>query len=249
MTGCIRFVYCLKKRMKLIYNMAKEGDGVKKVLSGLLAVCFLLCGCAQGSVTQPLPCPSDILGGAAVLYQRNYHYDTQTVCDAYTFPEPENMTAFAAAYGILLQKAGYAMEETVESGRTVYLVTDAAGRRAWLAGGFRGSLLYLVEQGMKYDPLPTPEPTAVPTFTPSPRPTAKPAQKPAQSNTAPQTSSGQWMWRSVEKDCPSCFGGKCSLCNGSGIYRMYGQKVACPIYCTACDGVGSYITQEYVYVP
>jgi len=223
---------------------------VKKVLSGLLAVLFLLCGCAQGSVLQPMPCPSDILGGVAVLYQHNYHYDAQTICDAYTFPMPDDMEKFLGAYRALLQKAGYAMEETVDSGVAAYLVTDAAGHRAWLAEGFRGSLLYLVEQGMKYDPLPTPEPTAVPTFTPSPSPTAKPAEKPAsQSYTAPQASSGQWMWRSVEKDCPSCFGGKCSICNGSGIYRMYGQKVACPIYCTACDGVGTYISQEYVFVP
>lgn len=42
--------------------------------------------------------------------------------------------------------------------------------------------------------------------------------------------------------CPSCYGtGTCRLCNGSGIYRMYGQSGPCSCTngkCSQCGGTG-----------
>ncbi len=68
---------------------------------------------------------------------------------------------------------------------------------------------------------------------------------------SPGTSSsgGHWEWRTVEKDCPSCVGGRCPVCNGTGVYRLYGEAVPCRIFCSACNGLGTITQQEYVYVP
>lgn len=60
---------------------------------------------------------------------------------------------------------------------------------------------------------------------------------------------GHYEWRSVERDCPSCVGGVCSVCNGSGWYRLYGERVACSVLCSACRGLGVIVQREYVYVP
>ena len=47
---------------------------------------------------------------------------------------------------------------------------------------------------------------------------------------------GRWVYEWVEKevDCPSCYGGSCPICHGTGTYRLYGQAVSCPRECTAC---------------
>ena len=62
------------------------------------------------------------------------------------------------------------------------------------------------------------------------------------------SSGGHWEWQTVERDCPSCVGGTCPICHGTGTYRLYGQEVSCPRDCTACDGRGTITQQEYVYV-
>lgn len=62
------------------------------------------------------------------------------------------------------------------------------------------------------------------------------------------SSGGHWEWRTVERDCPSCSGGRCPVCDGTGTYRLYGESVPCDRYCSACDGQGTITQQEYVYV-
>ena len=62
------------------------------------------------------------------------------------------------------------------------------------------------------------------------------------------SSPGHWEWRTVEKDCPSCVGGSCPVCHGTGTCRLYGEEVPCDRYCSACDGRGTIIQQEYVFV-
>ncbi len=62
------------------------------------------------------------------------------------------------------------------------------------------------------------------------------------------SSDGHWEWQTVEKDCPSCVGGTCPICDGTGTYHLYGQSVSCPRDCTACDGRGSYTQEVYVFV-
>ena len=68
-------------------------------------------------------------------------------------------------------------------------------------------------------------------------------------SSGPSSSGGHWEWRTVEKDCPSCVGGRCPVCNGTGVYRLYGEAVPCRIYCSSCNGLGTITQQEYVYVP
>lgn len=80
---------------------------------------------------------------------------------------------------------------------------------------------------------------------PTPRPSSS-GGSPASGSTS---SAGHWEWRTVEKDCPACVGGRCPVCNGTGTYRLYGEAVPCDRYCSACDGRGTYTQQEYVYVP
>lgn len=68
---------------------------------------------------------------------------------------------------------------------------------------------------------------------------------------SPQAPQGsvRYEWRTVEVDCPSCVNGSCSICNGTGWYRLYGQRVACSVLCSACKGLGVIVQRQYVPVP
>ena len=68
------------------------------------------------------------------------------------------------------------------------------------------------------------------------------------SNASSGSSNGHWEWQTVKKDCPSCVGGTCPICHGTGTYSLYGTSTACPRSCTACNGLGYFYQQEYVYV-
>jgi len=61
-------------------------------------------------------------------------------------------------------------------------------------------------------------------------------------------SSGHWEWVEVEKDCPSCTFGNCSVCGGDGWYERYGERISCDPDCGSCDGRGTYTTTERVWV-
>ena len=76
---------------------------------------------------------------------------------------------------------------------------------------------------------------------------SRPAGDPDPSRTD-DSSGGHWEWQTVEKDCPSCVGGRCPVCNGTGTYRLYGEAVPCDRDCSACDGKGTITQQEYVFV-
>ncbi len=57
-------------------------------------------------------------------------------------------------------------------------------------------------------------------------------------------------FRLVERPCPNCHGsGICSLCNGTGTYRMYGEEVNCDKVCAFCDGEKTYEAMEPYYDP
>ena len=50
---------------------------------------------------------------------------------------------------------------------------------------------------------------------------------------------GHWVYDYVDQVCPECFGSKkCSLCHGTGVYRLYGVSVDCPKECSYCGGTG-----------
>ena len=58
------------------------------------------------------------------------------------------------------------------------------------------------------------------------------------------------MFRTVERPCLTCHGsGKCNLCNGTGVYRAYGEAVDCPVICSFCKGEKTYEAMEPYYVP
>lgn len=57
----------------------------------------------------------------------------------------------------------------------------------------------------------------------------------------------EWVTTSVT--CIACHGSKiCSLCNGTGWYRLYGEAVPCPKWCSTCDGLGYYEQKTYLPV-
>lgn len=172
----------------------------------------------------------------------------ETLADGFTgsqalFSLPEGEDAKAAlrsAYLADAQDAGLTVEEITEDAAlgTVSLLTDPQGLRACLYWDVSGGLLLVLETGMHLAPAATPTPTAAPTqapATPMPTRTAGPA--------------GHWVWQEVQVDCPSCVGGICPLCHGTGVYRLYGQQMDCDTGCSACDGRGYIIQINYVFVP
>ena len=80
--------------------------------------------------------------------------------------------------------------------------------------------------------------------TPTPKPTAKPVDDPI-ITTSPNS---DWVWVEVEKDCPYCTLGRCSVCKGTGTYSLYGVSVSCDPACSSCDGKGTITQKEYQQV-
>lgn len=57
-------------------------------------------------------------------------------------------------------------------------------------------------------------------------------------------------FRTVQRTCLTCHGsGKCHLCNGTGVYRAYGEAVDCPKICSFCKGEKTYEAMEPYYEP
>ncbi len=56
---------------------------------------------------------------------------------------------------------------------------------------------------------------------------------------------GEWRWVDVEVDCPSCVGGVCPICNGTGHVSMYGVQVDCDKVCSSCGGKGTFTQRQY----
>lgn len=88
----------------------------------------------------------------------------------------------------------------------------------------------LEEPEVVIPPAPEPHPTTPQPTTPSPTVPTGPT----------------WHWEEKKVDCPSCVGGVCPICHGTGTYRLYGQSSPCPRKCPSCGGNG-YIMQK-VYV-
>ena len=65
----------------------------------------------------------------------------------------------------------------------------------------------------------------------------------------PSYPGGHVEYVAVKQDCFACTNGRCDLCNGSGWYRMYGERVPCTMYCTTCNGLGYWYTTQPVWVP
>lgn len=196
-----------------------------------------------------LPDPAAILGASAFLYEEEVT-DGGIVYVAFTFPMPEAYSAFLREYTALAERAGYTVSAGSALGMEAQKIASGA-KAAYLVPDYRGALLFLVNPGLDYAPLPTP--------TPTPRPTPKPTPWPDSQDTGgstgggsaytPQTGGSSVQYIEVKQDCFACVGGKCGLCNGSGWYRNYGESVPCPVLCQTCDGLGYWYVTQPVWVP
>ena len=68
------------------------------------------------------------------------------------------------------------------------------------------------------------------------------------SSSGDSSSGSHYEWQTVKKDCPSCTGGRCPICGGSGWYTRYGERVSCSTTCRSCGGSGYIYQREYVLV-
>lgn len=167
------------------------------------------------------------LGIEGQCQMEDYAFADDYHCNVWVYARPAQADASLAAWLLQALEQGYTLRKTTVEGQLAYQVAEDGGLYALLFPEFQGAVMLLVQQGMAYGPTPT--------ATPAPEPTRAPSAQ----------GSGQWEWVTVEKDCPSCVGGVCSICHGTGTYRLYGEAVSCSKTCTACDGKGTYTTREY----
>ena len=168
----------------------------------------------------------------------DYVYAPDYVCDVWVYPRDSRTDSRMADWIMAALQSGYTISCITVEDQTAYRLVDQSGLYALMFPKYQGAVMLMVQQGMDYAPA-----MATPTPKPTPQPTTPPV--------IPQTSgsnNGEWIWVEVEKDCPSCHGGRCSICNGTGVYRLYGEEVWCSRYCSSCDGRGTYTTQEYQYL-
>lgn len=199
-----------------------------------------LAGLMGGTQLNDLPDPEVLIGSGAMFYAESFELTDGSRGIAYTYSMPENWTLFLVEYTALCEDAGYTVEKGVQLYQPAWCV-ESGGKSAWLIPEYKGSLLVVVDRNIPFAPVPTPEPTA------TPRPTTAPSV-----TTAPQMggggSGGHWEYIVTKQDCFACTGGTCDLCDGSGWYRAYGEKVPCSRYCQTCDGLGWWETTTMVWV-
>ena len=185
---------------------------------------------------QELPDPEGLLRGGAVLHEVVFRLDDGLDGTAYSYPMPDDWECFIQEYAALCEAAGYAVTLEMQLGQPAWRV-ECGGKAAWFIPAYRGSLLLVVDRAIPFVPIPTPVPTATPKPTPSP-----------QRNPSGGGAGGHVEYVTVQQDCFACVGGVCSLCSGTGVYRMYGIEVDCSRICSTCDGTGWLITQSPVWV-
>lgn len=206
--------------------------------------------------TSALPDPAVLLECNPVLYGNDIIADGVAYY-GYSFPKPDDHDRFIAEYALLAEEAGYTVTEvmigTIEDHSNIPAWQISTGMlNAYIIPDYRGCMLLLINPMMDSALLPTPTPTPSPTPKPTPRPTARPASDDSAypgSTTSHQSSGGHLEYREVKQDCFACVGGVCDLCNGSGIYRMYGSEIPCSIWCETCGGLGYWYTTEAIWVP
>ncbi len=196
----------------------------------LMLICLMLF-CTTASA-QVLPDAGACLDASVQQQMKDYVFSQDYVCDVWVYPRDARTDNRMADWIMDALHSGYTVSCTTVEGQTAYRLEDASGRYALMFPQYQGAVMLMVQQGMDYAPA---------MATPTPRPTVKPADNPIITSSP----GGDWEWVEVEKDCPYCIHGECGTCNGTGVYRLYGQAVDCPKECAACDGAGSYTSREY----
>lgn len=222
---------------------------MKKTICALILIA-LLCAAATGEgltgLGQSLPNPAALLGASGKLIQENYSFAWDYLCDAYTYPLPEDSAEFLEAYIALAEQAGCSVSDTTADGQQALRIDSPDGSRyALLFPEFQGQILLLMQTGLKF----APETTPTPASTPKPSPTPLPATPATSNSVQGNASSPHVEYQYVQVPCSVCHtSGKCSLCNGTGTYRLYGTSTPCYIYCQTCDGLGYYMQMQPVWV-
>lgn len=199
----------------------------------LWVLCLLLVLCLSAAHAEGLPNVGTCLGTEGQCQMVDYAFSADYHCDVWVYPRSAQTDALIGDWLLQTLEQGYVLSKTTVEGETAYCVVDSSGRYALLFPEFQGVVMLLVQQGMRY--CTEPETTVSPETTKAPTTASAPVV----------SSAVQWEWVTVEKDCPACVAGVCSLCHGTGTYRLYGQAVECPTDCTTCDGKGTYTTTEY----
>ena len=173
------------------------------------------------------------------LLQAQYAFSEDFICDAYVWeypggwkPEGDILLAlFAEIYGAWEWEAG-----EIE-GHSAFFLSNENGDSSALVSDFDGRVLALLPVACEIFAVEEGAPSESAAIqTPAPTPQA-------------DASAGHWEWQERDVDCPSCTGGWCSICNGTGTYRLYGEEIPCPIYCSACQGLGVIRQSEYRFIP
>lgn len=208
----------------------------------IVAILFILLLPAFGSKAAQADCTfpdlSFLLDTPCVPYRMGYAFSEDLLCDAYLWAYPESwpdggdelLAALAHIQG------GWTWEAGTLEGYDAFFLTGRAGEQAMLVSDFEGSVLALVPVGCRIEAVAGSQDEAAVHAPDEPSPTQ------------PKTA-GHWEWQTQEADCPACVGGWCSVCNGSGSYRLHGETVLCSRLCSACDGAGTIRQQSYVFIP
>ena len=209
-------------------------------LSILLTVWLGVPACTE--VNSAFPDLSFLLHTPCQLIQTQYAFSDSFTCDAYAWDYPKGwrhegdllLAMFAQIYG------GWTWETGEVEEHSAFFLTNDSGGSAVLVSDFEGRVLVLLPVGCDIVAVDE-ERTEADTLPESPSYSAAPAYS--------ESGGGHWEWQNRQVDCPACVGGWCSICNGTGSYRLYGEEVSCRIYCTSCGGLGYIVQNEYVFVP
>lgn len=205
-----------------------------------------------------------LLGTSCRILQEEYVYSEEFLCDAYTWDYPDGWDSEDDYLFALLACEHCSIwewdAEEIE-GYSGFVLFGENGEQTLIVSEFDGEdqVLVLVDAGMEIEKVELTENAdewiASVEEIKSEESSADDSSSSENSestqnteNTQSTGTSGHWEWQIKEVDCPSCVGGWCSVCNGTGTYRLYGQTVACPIYCSSCNGKGTITQREYVYV-
>lgn len=198
-----------------------------------LITCMLLM--CSSALAQVLPDAGKLLNVRLQQEMKDYVFSSNYICDVWVYPRDVRTDERMADWIMAALESGYTVSVATVQGQSAYRLEDANGLYALMFPQYQGAVMLMVQQGMDYAPA---------IATPTPKPTAQPTPLPEM----PSTSSGEWVWVEVEKDCPSCVNGTCSICKGTGVYRLYGEEIPCDRDCSSCDGRGTYISYDYQYV-
>ena len=104
----------------------------------------------SGGADGVVPDPAELLGREGKVLQENYQFAAEYICTAYTYPLPEDMDAFKAAYAKQAQENGFSVAETQVEGYGALQLSLSDGTSALLVPDFDGAALLLVQNGMTF---------------------------------------------------------------------------------------------------